>query len=52
VLVTEWAEFAALDLRRLADSMATKVLLDGRRLYSPAKARAAGFTYLRVGSKA
>ena len=52
VLVTEWAEFAALDLKRLADSMATKVLLDGRRLYGPAKARAAGFTYLRVGSKA
>jgi UDPglucose 6-dehydrogenase len=50
VLVTEWAEFAALDLRTLAQGMRGKVLLDGRRLFNPDKARAAGFTYVRVGS--
>jgi UDPglucose 6-dehydrogenase len=50
VLVTEWAEFAALDLPKLAGLMAGRVLLDGRRLFDPQKARAAGFDYARVGS--
>jgi UDPglucose 6-dehydrogenase len=50
VLVTEWAEFAALDLRRLATVMKGRVLLDGRRLLDPEKARAAGLDYARVGS--
>ncbi len=51
ILVTEWAEFAALDLNRLGHGMKSRILLDGRRLYGPDKARAAGFTYFRVGSK-
>jgi UDPglucose 6-dehydrogenase len=51
LLVTEWAEFAALDLQRLADAMKGRVLLDGRRLFDPKKARAAGFDYARVGSR-
>jgi UDPglucose 6-dehydrogenase len=50
VLVTEWAEFAALDLRRLATVMKGRVLLDGRRLLDPEKARSAGLDYARVGS--
>ena len=50
LLVTEWAEFAALDLKRLASLMRGRVLLDGRRLLDPEKARAAGLDYARVGS--
>ena len=51
ILVTEWAEFAALDLAKLGAVMKSKVLFDGRRLFNPKKARAAGFTYVRVGSR-
>ena len=51
VLVTEWKEFAALDMERLASGMKSRVLFDGRRHLDPAAARAAGFVYVRVGSK-
>jgi UDPglucose 6-dehydrogenase len=51
ILVTEWGEYAALDLKRLASGMRQAVLLDGRRLFDPGSAAQAGFTYLRVGSK-
>ena len=49
VVVTEWPEFADLDLVRLGDSMRTKVLLDGRNLFDPEGARQAGFVYMGVG---
>ena len=43
LLVTEWPEFANLDLADLATRMKTPVLVDGRNLFSPDAARAAGF---------
>jgi len=49
VLVTEWPEFAQLDLERLASAMRVPLLLDGRNLFDPEAARAAGFTYVGVG---
>jgi UDPglucose 6-dehydrogenase len=49
VLVTEWPEFRALDLRRVRASMAGSVFVDGRNLYSPEEMRSLGFTYLGVG---
>jgi UDPglucose 6-dehydrogenase len=49
VLVTEWPEFAQLDLPRLAASMRVPLLLDGRNVFDPSAARAAGFTYDGVG---
>jgi len=49
VLVTEWPVYRQLDLRRLAEVMRTPVLLDGRNIFDPAEARAAGFTYLGIG---
>jgi UDPglucose 6-dehydrogenase len=49
LLATEWPEYHRLDLRRLAASMRTPLLLDGRNLFDPAVARAAGFTYIGVG---
>jgi UDPglucose 6-dehydrogenase len=49
VLVTEWPQFANLDLAAMAKSMNRAVLIDGRNLYDPAAARAAGFDYAGIG---
>jgi UDPglucose 6-dehydrogenase len=49
VLVTEWKEFASLDLGKLARSMTTPVLVDGRNLFQPDEAIAAGFDYTGMG---
>jgi UDPglucose 6-dehydrogenase len=49
VLVTEWPEFAGLDLSDMAKRMNQAVLVDGRNLFDPAKARAAGFDYVGIG---
>ncbi len=49
ILATEWPEYRNLDLAKLAQSMRTPVLLDGRNLFDPAEARAAGLTYIGVG---
>jgi UDPglucose 6-dehydrogenase len=49
VVVTEWRQFLDLDLKRLAHVMATPILVDGRNLFSPEEAIAAGFDYTGVG---
>jgi UDPglucose 6-dehydrogenase len=49
VLVTEWPEFADLDLAQLARAMRNPLLLDGRNFFSPEAAGTAGFTYVGVG---
>lgn len=49
VLATDWNEYRTLDLTQLAQLMTNRVLVDGRNIYSPDAARAAGFTYLGVG---
>jgi UDPglucose 6-dehydrogenase len=49
LLVTEWPEFAGLDLAEVAKHMKTRVLVDGRNLFSPEAARAAGFEYTGIG---
>jgi UDPglucose 6-dehydrogenase len=49
VLVTEWPEFASLDLAEVSRRMATAVMIDGRNLFDPARARAAGFDYTGIG---
>jgi UDPglucose 6-dehydrogenase len=49
VLVTEWSEFRQLDLADLARVMVRPVLVDGRNLFSPAAAIAAGFDYTGIG---
>ena len=52
VILTEWNEFRALDLARLAGSMRRATLADLRNIYAPADARAAGFvSYTSVGRK-
>ena len=50
VLLTEWNEFRALDLGRLAGVMAQPRMADLRNVYSPAEAQSAGFAaYAGVG---
>jgi len=52
VLVTEWHELRRPDLARLRAAMRTPVLFDGRNVWSPAAARAAGFAYYGIGRAA
>jgi UDPglucose 6-dehydrogenase len=52
VLVTEWPEFAGLDLGEVARAMRGTVLIDGRNLFDPAAARDAGLVYEGVGRSA
>jgi UDPglucose 6-dehydrogenase len=49
VIVTEWDEFRALDLDRIAGSLRGKVLIDLRNVYDPSEAEAAGLTYYGIG---
>jgi UDPglucose 6-dehydrogenase len=49
VLVTEWPEFADLDLTQVASKMRRPVLIDGRNLFDAGKAVEAGFEYTGVG---
>lgn len=49
VIVTEWEQYYRLELRQLAKQMKTPILIDGRNLFSPQEAIAAGFHYIGVG---
>ncbi|MDA8586305.1 UDP-glucose/GDP-mannose dehydrogenase family protein [Rhodobacteraceae bacterium] len=50
VILTEWNEFRALDLSRIASDMATARLADLRNIYNAVDAEAAGFDgYISVG---
>ncbi len=51
VLITEWNEFRALDLSRLAELMKAKVIVDLRNVYGPDDVRAAGFSYTSIGRR-
>ena len=51
VLVTEWKQFARLDLAGLAKRMTRAILVDGRNLFDPEAARAAGFDYCGIGRR-
>ena len=49
VIVTEWDEFRALDLDRVAATLKGKVLVDLRNVYDRTDAEEAGLTYYSVG---
>ncbi len=51
LVVTEWAEFRALDLARLRELMANPIIIDGRNMFDPAAVRGLGFEYCSVGRK-
>lgn len=49
VIVTEWEQFRALDLKEMAVTMATPVIVDLRNIYSPDEVSRNGFLYCGVG---
>jgi UDPglucose 6-dehydrogenase len=49
VIVTEWDEFRALDLERVASMLRGKILVDLRNVYDPSEAEEAGLLYYGVG---
>lgn len=49
VVLTEWNEFRALDLKHLREAMRGDVLVDLRNVYPPVLAEATGFVYRGVG---
>jgi len=52
VIVTEWEEFRALDLRRVKTLLRTPIVVDMRNIYSPDEVRSIGLRYLGVGKPA
>jgi UDPglucose 6-dehydrogenase len=49
LILTEWEEFATLDLNRLRSELKYPIVIDGRNLYDPESMAAQGFTYYSVG---
>ena len=52
LILTEWEEFANLDLDRLRQELKYPIVIDGRNLYDPEVMAAQGFTYYSVGRAA
>jgi len=52
LILTEWDEFASLDLDRLHQQLKYPIVIDGRNLYDPEAMAAHGFTYYSVGRPA
>src|SRR5499425_1635509 len=52
LILTEWEEFAVLDLKRLRAELKYPIVIDGRNLYDPHVMAAHGFTYYSVGRPA
>ncbi len=51
LVLTEWAELAALDLKKLKVTMANPIIVDGRNVFEPEAARRLGFEYYSIGRK-
>jgi UDPglucose 6-dehydrogenase len=52
LILTEWEEFANLDLGRLRQELKYPIVIDGRNLYDSEVMAAEGFTYYSVGRPA
>ncbi|HEX4320308.1 MAG TPA: UDP-glucose/GDP-mannose dehydrogenase family protein [Acidobacteriaceae bacterium] len=52
LILTDWKEFANLDLRRLNQALRFPIVIDGRNLYKPSEMQEQGFTYVSVGRPA
>jgi UDPglucose 6-dehydrogenase len=49
LICTEWQQFRAPDFGEMEKRLTTKLIIDGRNLYSPNRMRADGWTYRGVG---
>jgi UDPglucose 6-dehydrogenase len=52
LVLTDWSEFAALDLKRLCSIMRYPIVVDGRNLFDPVVMQEFGFTYISIGRPA
>jgi UDPglucose 6-dehydrogenase len=52
LILTDWAEFAKLDLAKLNQALRFPIMIDGRNLYKPTTMQEQGFTYVSVGRPA
>jgi UDPglucose 6-dehydrogenase len=52
LILTDWTEFAALDLAQLNKILRYPIVIDGRNLYDPHVMAQHGFTYLSIGRPA
>jgi UDPglucose 6-dehydrogenase len=52
LILTDWKEFAAIDLVRLNQAVRFPIVIDGRNLYTPEQMHEYGFTYVSVGRPA
>ncbi len=52
LILTDWDEFASLDLKRLKSVLRYPIIIDGRNLYSNEVMREQGFMYVSVGRPA
>ena len=49
VIMTEWEEFRSPEFRVLRESLADRLIVDGRNLYEPDTVESAGLTYYAIG---
>jgi UDPglucose 6-dehydrogenase len=52
LILTEWNEYRALNMARIADQMQVKRLVDMRNIYKPSLMRELGFHYVSIGRPA
>ena len=52
LILTDWPEFAKLDMERLRTTLRYPILIDGRNMFEPAEVAAKGLTYYSVGRPA
>jgi len=52
LILTDWKEFAELDLAELNRALSFPIVIDGRNLYSPQFMAEHGFTYVSIGRPA
>lgn len=52
LILTDWTEFARLDLEKMHKALRYAIVIDGRNLYNPQVMTDHGFTYMSVGRPA
>jgi UDPglucose 6-dehydrogenase len=52
LILTDWKEFAQIDLPRLNRAVKFPIIIDGRNLYKPEEMADSGFTYVSIGRPA
>ncbi len=51
LLLTEWPEFAGLDLDKIKATLANPIIIDGRNVFEPTSLRKMGFEYYSIGRR-